>query len=102
MWSGELLGKCAAMHECSSRCTQVITENKLENKYNGRHINSVSTTITTFGSGCAEERMPFQQSCKFSFFLFFFFGKTSPPVEQMLKKKKPHAAGAAVVNSVSC
>lgn len=69
-WSGELLGKCAAMHECSSRCTQVITENNLENKYNGQQINSVSTTITTFGSGCAEERIPFQQSSKFRFFFF--------------------------------
>lgn len=72
VWCRELLGKCAAMRECSSRCTQVITENKLQNKYNGEQINAVSTTKTTSGSECAEERISFQQSCKF---LFFFFIK---------------------------
>lgn len=78
-----IAGKCAAMHECSSRCTQVITENKLQNKYNGEQINAASTTIITFGSECAEERISFQQSSKF----FFFFAKTCPPVEQVEMKK---------------
>lgn len=62
-----IAGKCLAMHECSSRCTQVITENKLQNTYNGEQINAVSE--------CWE--------C--------FFAKTCPPVEQVEWKKKPQA-----------
>lgn len=70
MWCRELPGKCAAMHECSSRCAQAITENKPENKYNGEQIEAVSTTTATAGSVCAEERNHFQQSCKFSWVFF--------------------------------
>lgn len=82
------------MHECSSRCTQAITENKPENKYNGEQIEAVSTTTATAGSVYVLKKETISNSHA-SFFLLKLLHPWSK-----CKWKKPQAAGAADVDSV--
>lgn len=69
----ELQENYAARHECTSRCTQVITENKPENKYNGGQINSVSNAIKVLGLNLPEKEISFSNSHASFFNLFIHF-----------------------------